>query len=748
MKQKKLLKKVISYVEDNRGMSLVTVIITIGFVAILASILLMTSLINFKMKQINVHAKDSFYSAEQVLDEINIGLQRSVSDGLSSAYTEILTNYAEYDTERKNEMLQTKYYEYLWNVLGHDAAHKTYDTSALEGYLKTSTKWHGDNENGYGAVLQTKAADGTVGATGVMVTYDKNGIILKDLTVYYKDINGYVSKIKTDIRLAYPDFNFAAATALPDVPSYSFIADKEVSALKGAGGNLEIDGNVYADSVNFTATTNKLDVTQASLTQFIVKHEMELQNASFSNAEMSEIWAGDIVAQSSNLTLLGESNVADDIDIKGDESTITLGGAYNGFGNSLTDAGKSSAILVNGTNATLDMSRITRIQLSGHAYVGVQQKKHTTVTPAPSDVAKDVYTGESLAVKSNQLMYLVPAECIGVSKETGKSMYQKNPLTTAEYNSIHNKTNITEISTDVEVEALGGNLSSYITMVDGKAKAETLFVPTSDPNMTLVYYYMNFPDEDAANNYFAKYYAGNKDSVDQYIQFYTKEIKFPNTESLIRLRMAGNALKGNKTDGFENQTAAFSNASEKFALDSEKDAATFMGLCTGLVKNLTEMSSLTEAPSDTDGVVFENITDQTKFDEFIALGSGNTRTITNEIDGKDCTAVVTKGSYTVNDSKVHLVIAKGDVTVNLSEYTGTIVTDGKIIMNQPTKMTADEDLVRTMLHYTIEKDGTQYPVASVFKGGSDLIFASLAGGEETDGVTLSDLVVYENWTKE
>ena len=87
---------------NNRGASLITVIITIGFVAILISILMMTSLINFKMKRVNAYAKDTFYSAEQVLDEINIGLQRYISDSLSSAYVDVMENYTDYDSEKKN----------------------------------------------------------------------------------------------------------------------------------------------------------------------------------------------------------------------------------------------------------------------------------------------------------------------------------------------------------------------------------------------------------------------------------------------------------------------------------------------------------------------------------------------------------------------------------------------------------------------------------------------------------------------
>ena len=71
--------------KDNRGASLVTVLITIGFVGVLLSMVLMITLVNFKMKRVNAYAKDTFYSAEQVLDEINIGLQRYVSDSLTAA---------------------------------------------------------------------------------------------------------------------------------------------------------------------------------------------------------------------------------------------------------------------------------------------------------------------------------------------------------------------------------------------------------------------------------------------------------------------------------------------------------------------------------------------------------------------------------------------------------------------------------------------------------------------------------------
>ena len=84
MKKTKLLLE--KFYKDNGGMSIVTVIVAIGMVLLMVNILLLTSTVNFKMRNMNVYSKDSFYSAEQVLDEIEVGLQQLVSDGLSQAY--------------------------------------------------------------------------------------------------------------------------------------------------------------------------------------------------------------------------------------------------------------------------------------------------------------------------------------------------------------------------------------------------------------------------------------------------------------------------------------------------------------------------------------------------------------------------------------------------------------------------------------------------------------------------------------
>ena len=592
---------------DNNGMSIVTVIVAIGFVAILASIIMMSGVINFKMKSVNVYAKDSFYSAEQVLDEINVGLQQMVSDGLSYAYTDVLTKYNTEDLTAadKNNLVRASYYEYIWKHLGpvdssgeaipyKDANGKTVyyyivqarnpaDNSAvtgpdkvsvplnqrgLYGMLKESTKWHPSKEidETYGAFLRSDVADGESITgnddyyLGALRTYENEGIVLKNLTVYYKDSNGFISAIKTDIRLGYPEFAFSDAE-IPDIANYSFITDtalvqSNTGVAKSAASLTTISGNTYAYAVDVTGATMDNKAVEDDVDIHIVATDLSVTNGGFTTNGNSVLWAGDIVAKSSNLNLAGQSYVYDDLNIKGRDSNITLKGYYTGFSNSLTASGESSAILVNGVDTVLDLSNIRKLSLAGRAYIGTSDSSgrvgriSATSDEADADAA-DVYMGESIAVKSNQLMYLVPGDCIGVAlDEDGKpttSMYGKNPLTLSEYNTIMGNIKdgtgygYVEIAGNKPIAKLVGNLDTAeqatleayqlgkFAKIDasGNPKVEKVFLKAANGTDRLVYYYMTFADEEKANEYFARYYNMNKSAVDKYLNRYLKAITLP-----------------------------------------------------------------------------------------------------------------------------------------------------------------------------------------------------------------------------
>ena len=845
---------------NNKGMALITVVICIGFIATLVSVLLMTTLVNFKMKSVNEQSKDTFYSAEQALDEINVGLQRLVSDSMSTAYLDIMTNYEAETSKVKVEKLRTTYYESLWSKLEAVPAsgisnHEYYDVTVLEGMLKETTKWHTNgtsdytDANGYGAIITALDSNDKESKEGIMMSYE-DGIVLKGLKVYYKDPNGFVSIIQTDIRIAYPDFDFAPSSELPNIADYVFIADAGIEFDNGAGsyvGTAALDGDIYADSITCkgrvsgtTGGTQTATITTGKENIITVKNDVNLTNAGIEMDEDNVLWASSVRLGTSDNVLQGTVNLSNDLEIKGQNTTVKLIGELMGYGNYF-DKSKSylsSAILVNGIGTTIDMSELDKITIAGHAYVGTSRSKYssdaaslyaTPTTSASSDTEDEKNTeirmGESLAVKSNQLLYLVPAAAIGVDETTGRSLYNKNPLTLAEYNDIMDKVAETkststasvtsgvsryvEISDSVELSELGSDLSPYIRYSDGYPTAQKVFVQVSDVGTTaLVYYYMDFASESAANEYYSVYYAQNKTAVQKYTNLYLDKVVFPNTNNLVTFKTAGNILTGVSSslttdadwseEGFANQPASVQSASDQLNANRVSYSDQFRARCTKLVDSLDytvgcksfdildyanlDLTKSADQQKLTDSqVVYENIvsvgtsTSDGQLKEFIdnaydyeyVDGMGNvaykcvkTSSKTVEFQVPDSlgtyhTEVIISEDEDVtiggSNKDVVLVITGGDVTVSTNEFNGVILCDGKVTVTQSGAiLNADPSAVKRCLEYSYQNasNGDFYTVAYVLTDGNEYVYASLDDSGDVQNLALGGLISYENWKKE
>lgn len=794
---------------NNKGMSIVTVIVAIGFVAILVSIIMLSSVVNFKMKSVNVYAKDSFYSAEQVLDEINAGLQQVVSDGLSYSYKQVMQTYnaEELTSDEKSALIKGEYYNYIWNALGVSSDPEKYyvvmptnihDASApqgLYGLLKDSTKWNdtaSDPEGYYGAFMRAGSYSAEGAYLGKITNYDKKGIVLEDLTVYYKDPNGFVSAIRTDIRLGYPEFAFSNNN-IPTIATYAFITDtlyeqKYENVTKSGAGTTSVTGNTYAYAVDTKGVKFDYLEQEDDLDMHIVATDYAVANGAIQTNSNSILWSGDINVKSSDVNLTGQTYVQDDLSISGKNSDVTLRGYYTGFGNSVTDSSASSAILVNGTDTSIDLTGIRKLSLAGRAYIGMGNTESYSSNIGSIIEGKDdphsVYTGESIAVKSNQLMYLVPAECIGCSLSTtadgtvteGSSIYGKNPLTITEYNDLISQVNsgdAVEVSVSKKINKLGSiPLGGYIaTKADGKADVEKLFLRTSTGS-NLVYYYMKFASEDLANEYFKTYYSANKAAVDQYMSKYLKSLTIPTTGVLsLKIDMAAAAVEGNATlaesgttssynivdgvtrQGVRNGDTLVQDISEQFTDDTESYTSQFIGYISKLTPDVDSLpagtlirTSMTDA--DTRYAVFDNIIEE---DILKDMTGSDTLTLTDGTGEDKITALLIYRSdadveYTVtNPGNYDLIVANCGVILGGNKFKGTIITKGKIKAPSGNySFETDSEKVQNCLGLMTE-DGV-YSVADVFKDADSSSFMAIADGTDSE-VTAATLVTYENWTK-
>lgn len=123
------------------------------------------------------------------------------------------------------------------------------------------------------------------------------------------------------------------------------------------------------------------------------------------------------------------------------------------------------------------------------------------------------------------------------------------------------------------------------------------------------------------------------------------------------------------------------------------------------------------------------------------FGTGTTRTLL--VDNEGLGAYHYTGT---TDQNVHLIIATGDVHID-SDFTGLILSNGVVTLSQGVSISANQTLVREATDLSAEIDGTNWNVIGFFWDGNELINAMGQDDSTIGAVSLSDLVIYENWTK-
>lgn len=347
--------------QDNRGSTMMIVIVIIAFVSILVATLFTMSVINIQMKSVDRKAKRNFYSAESALEEITLGLQKELSVSSTSAYALVMQQYANKTLEvERRTIFNDKLLDDLKTRLKNGEAGEVYSKALLEGYLSTGVAVHTELDSTKAWQLLTEA----------------DSLVLKGLEITYTDAEGYQSVIETDIRLSVPNLNLVQPADMPEVFDYSIIANQQLIA--DAGGNVTIEAGIYAGEDGLTLTNGAVwEFKQAN--RVIVKGEILVpKTASLTTTNDMDLWAKELNVTGGTMASRGRTYVANDLVLSNQGSNVTLEGEYYGYGNGgvLTDAGvmlptggDSSAILINGIDSTLDMSNIRRLLLSGSAQI-------------------------------------------------------------------------------------------------------------------------------------------------------------------------------------------------------------------------------------------------------------------------------------------------------------------------------------------------------------------------------------------
>ncbi len=779
--------------QNNSGSTIILVIIAIAFVATLVTILIYTSYYNFAMKNTDRKSKDNFYSAETALDEINAGLQRVVSDAMREGYTHVMQNGSSLSPAAKQQMFAEQYIKAIIREIETTASASVQVGKKYR--ISEDTNGDGAPDKGLKFYLVNSAYNPATKVGAEILTTDAESLIsvpsnadnllyLKDVKIRYTDAKGYVSLIKTDIRIQVPAINFSATATVPELDQFSLIANERL--LIGDAGqvlNVDVTGNVYGGK-------DSLEVTMGSKVNFIeepsdppntvrrliannilAQNNVKRAGTTIETSKSHQTWVNNIIMDSASTTFRGYTYVKDDMELDGKGSKSTLEGTFYGFGSTADNSALgSSSILINGANSSLDFTRLQNLYLSGHAYVGAKHydinKKVGTVygddylksldeTVSGASVTlpqnqNDILMGQSIALKSDQSLYMVPVECMGYDNLTGLQVLGKNPLSFEEYEKLElaidpvTKNRLyTSVRTDLLMSKIGKSMDAY------GASYRPVFRRVS--GSVLVYYYLFFQSTDMANQFFYDYYQADKAAASKYVKTYLTDFKWNSALGNVagnELRLAGNAITYNlnKEVVVRKDTLA-DDASNYAQILAEQQSLTnqYFSWNRKLVQNINGLSS-TEMSQD----VFTNIVvDNMTYKSLLGMGKTFSDGLTN--------AYVVDGNFTINSSNnanTGLVLATGDVEVN-ANFEGLIIAGGEIIISPScTSIKYNANRVRAAMAL---QDGGVF-VSSFFKDGNAYAnyqsttlsnnSAQEAVARRADYIEVSDLVQYQNWKKE
>ena len=582
-------------VKGNKGFSLITVIITIAFIGILGLLVLYLALQNFNMKITGIKGKDSFYTAEQALEEIRLGLQQDVGEAMSAAYIKVMEDYNKQSSssdevldELRQKAFETAFLQELTSRVrqsGKDGASDLplgqYSMDYLRSYVDL------EKMDDFDAATETLIVTTPEGKNPVLKSDPKSGLLLKNLKVIYVDAKGYAAIIETDIRLGIPKIQFPTPSTLPDLMNMVVVAQggivcKSAENVGISAGHTSIMGSIFAGNLKDGSESSEKSQTSikveknaalaiASGDKVVTEGEVSVdEQGSFSASAGVTLWTQGIRMTEGKVTLDGTTYVADDLTVEknaksGDGSQVKIAGEYYGFGSPdsakksknytqsgqsvekdtprlydhSSDADLSSGIVINGRNTTIDLSAVKKFLLAGRSYIAASGVKGSS-----GNANSDVMLGESLSVKGSQLAYLVPA----VLLKTGSAVSASNPMNYDDYRAsdLVKKDTDQQVDWDETVSAWGGKNLSEIG-VDKSKPIQTVFY-NDNAGGGYVYFYLNFTDNEKASDFMQTYAANNTDKLNQDLSFYfgkNSGITVADRDSYVRYVTNGNILTYN-----------------------------------------------------------------------------------------------------------------------------------------------------------------------------------------------------------
>ncbi|MBR5360615.1 MAG: hypothetical protein IK123_06975, partial [Lachnospiraceae bacterium] len=761
--------------KKHKGNALIMVIITVAFVGMLVAMVVYGAYGNFVMKANDTRGKNNFYTAESVLDIINAGIQIDVSDGILDAYT-YANKIADSELavgDTREAVFRQRFVQYMKDKIEDPSNAGQWMPSYLLGKLKNGRPddmiWTAVNNGTPGAYVGINTA--VVDSPPNKLEFGEGNayIAIRNVLVVYTNDQGYVSNIETDIRITTPKMKTAGEQRSASVQEYCLIANNSIIAdtlyndgtHSGGTNAVEVGGNVNAGKTGlYVANDSKVDFLSApsdagvDTFYYLIGKDMQVEDTDRVTVSdrYTSFW-NDIKIKSSRASLDGVMFVADDLDIGGRNSNVTLAGSYYGYGNSPESSSESSSILINGANTTINTASLNELVLSGYTFIGAtnydaDKTRYDGVygagssdnddeiidivtynkelednglvptgvpTGTPSVVPQnkeDILMGTSIDAKADQMLYLIPSECIAFDHASGTQVVglNKNPMTVEEFDKL-SKTKILDAddnpTTDNKYDVV--NLSALWTKLGASYTDTFKAVYRRINGKVMVYLYLDFGSDDVnAAAFYKAYYEKAPEELDAYISpYYNKTASVMGSTLLTRAGGEGSEYDNLTIQGnffYYDTTGNLKMLDGNIATSSTKTSRVLDMKDHRSVEYLSRLYTNHPDSSSFEKSIYKNLIHDNKVAAFSATRTytklWNDDPTTPFADSPDYHAVVANGDYVYgpgSDDKICVIVASGNIYLN-RDFSGVAIAGNNVILGPGcTNVNREANLVRQAL---------------------------------------------------
>lgn len=769
MEKKKSLKN------DNRGASLLAVIMVLVVVTAIGVVITRVTITNIQMKEVERATKKNFYNAESVMDAVYAGAGEKASTAMGDAYQHVLENYVSIVNAGQNpqEVFSEKYLDGLQDQFGAVTGAAIETTDGSKVIFRQASYKVGNLKSCIDAAQQDLVTT-TAGDAIYYADYKEGTYTLKNVQVKYKNDQDYEDTIKTDLVFSVPVMNFDD-DRMSEFMKYSLIANKKIEI----NANATVGGSVYAGAEGIaggdgtggspsTGTfTGKTILTRGDIATS-GSSSLVLGNGS------SSIWAENIETKrggASHITVNGNCYVADDLTLNGcvkngdvvTGSTVELNGSYYGYNfrknygtttEPSVEAKYSSAMMINSRDSHLKMEGLNYLMLAGRTYLS---RGEETLVPSGSAIS-DVTLGESLSVRPNQMAYYVPEKYLDTSV-----------------------TPHTKITTDGAVEFKAD--TGIDLDAGGYLNAEKEVVPyyyiEKGTGNHKTNYYLNFANEEKANKFFMEYCQNKRISVSSRASEYAaNDALILDSHTIYTLKgdvmcrdTVGGEFKeitiepavggvsnwdnGNIYWNLSSQLAVKYKALQLSLSDSHPDATpdnvritsgaaidkTVSPMFTHLI-NETELNGLSGASTSEVRTLEDGTTYAVHYDETAGTYQISSTNFGADFLSANHQVLIAKGNVEVNVPFNGIIVAGGDVMVSTNDFKGLIISNGKIDFGSGAVIDSDEYLVSSLF-----KDDLKHSTKLFSQYFNDYNGVGTENNPISGLIDMKQYLTYDNWKK-